>query len=530
MKKLFVRIQGLTVLMMILPLVITGCMLPKEADDSAKTGSVVSDTGSAVSVSEEGEDKLDTSKKVVLKMYLLGDKQEDHDLVWGEINTKLEQNINATIDVNLLGWGEWDQRYPLLFAAGDKFDMIYTANWAKYVDQAVKGGFLPLSEEMLKKYAGNTYTKIPEAAWKQTKIGGKIYMIPGDNVSASAFVIMIRGDLREKYGLPEIKTINDYERFLDTIAENEKGILAYGDNNHSNHWILPSVMVNQLNTWSYINCGGVDMMHFDFGNTDSNPFFRYDTTEYISFVEKMIEWRQKGYWSNTALTESTGRSELFKVGKSASTVENVGSISDIYNDWKAKYPDWKLEVCDAAFGTITTANSYLSDGMAIHATSDNPERALMAIDCMCNDRDINYLVRFGIKGKHYDLTSDGKLIQGADSSKYSQGYSIWQFNVLPLVPKNEEHPSYQEIKKSQSDKMVIHPLSAFVLNTENIKTEYSACKNIFDQYQPILELGFSKEPEKDIREIVDKLNAAGFDKIKQEIEKQVAECIAEFNK
>ncbi len=522
------KISIVTVLIMVFTLFTVGCGNTTQPEKQISTSET---TKAAVSTeSSAAEGKIDTSKQVVLKTYMLGDRQEDHDLVWGEINKGLKEKINATVEVNLMGWGEYEEKYPLVFASGEDFDLIYTASWAKYLDQAVKGGFLALPEEMLKKYANRVYEGVPEAGWKQARINGTIYMVPTNNSGNSSFAIYIRGDLREKYGLPEIKSLGDYEKFLDAVSQNEKGIYPYGDNNANNYWLLTTVLLNQPHNWRYINCGGYDMMHFVYSDPASKPFFRYDQPEYLEFLKKMSEWRKKGYWSNSSLTEKTDRAELFKAGKSASAIEHIGKASEIYNDWKNNHPDWKLEIFDSSFGGKLPGGTYLGDGMAVHATSKNPERALMAIDYLTWDHDINFLVRNGILGRHYNLTADGKKLSLPDSPKYTSGYSMWNFDVLPQILSADEHPKYNEINSSQISRMVAHPLDAYTLNTESIKTEYAACSTVFDEYLKILELGFSRDIEKDLNDLISKINAAGFDKIKQEIEKQSAEYIAEYNK
>ena len=49
----------------------------------------------------------------------------------------LKEDINATVS-QLYGLGDYTQKYPLVFASGDEFDLIYTANWAYYNNQATK--------------------------------------------------------------------------------------------------------------------------------------------------------------------------------------------------------------------------------------------------------------------------------------------------------------------------------------------------------------------------------------------------------
>jgi len=107
---------------------------------------------------------------------------------------------------------------------------------------------------------------------------------------------------------------------------------------------------------------------------------------------------------------------------------------------------------------------------------------------------------------------------------------MWNFDVLPQIESADAHPKYSEINSSQLSRKTSHPLDAFALNTENIKTEYAACSNLFAEYQAILELGFSNDIEKDLNDFITKIYAAGFDKIVKEIERQAAEYIAEYNK
>lgn len=79
----------------------------------------------------------DVSEPVVLRMYLIGDRTPDFDQVYDEINKKLQENVNATLEVNFLSWSEHDTKYSLLFSSGEEFDLIFTATgWAHYSETA----------------------------------------------------------------------------------------------------------------------------------------------------------------------------------------------------------------------------------------------------------------------------------------------------------------------------------------------------------------------------------------------------------
>lgn len=46
-----------------------------------------------------------------------------------------------------------------------------------------------------------------EASWGQAKIGGKVYFVPCNMANVSADAILIRGDLREKYGMDRLENL-----------------------------------------------------------------------------------------------------------------------------------------------------------------------------------------------------------------------------------------------------------------------------------------------------------------------------------
>ena len=105
--------------------------------------------------------------------------------------------------------------------------MIYTSDWAYYDQQAVKNGFAELTQEDLQRYAPHIWDMTPAQAWEQAKVNSKVYMIPQNIESFSHVGAVIRGDLREKYGLPPISSVSAFNDFLYKVAEQETTILPY---------------------------------------------------------------------------------------------------------------------------------------------------------------------------------------------------------------------------------------------------------------------------------------------------------------
>ncbi|MGA2641043.1 MAG: hypothetical protein ABSG21_09070 [Spirochaetia bacterium] len=61
--------------------------------------------------------------------YLLGDAPTGMPDVLQALNAKLKKDLNATMEINYIGWGDFQAKYPLVLAAGEDIDWIYTANW-----------------------------------------------------------------------------------------------------------------------------------------------------------------------------------------------------------------------------------------------------------------------------------------------------------------------------------------------------------------------------------------------------------------
>lgn len=174
--------------------------------DKGGGGGASGNANGATGTNSQASDGADLSQEVKLKMLLVGGKPTDYDEVFGELNKLLKEKINATVETEFLDWADWTQKYPLKFAANEDFDLVYTANWAFYNDQARKGGFLELTEDMLKTYMPKTWEAMPQVSWEQAKVDGKLYMVPNNNQEVTDKVVFIREDLRKKYNLDPINS------------------------------------------------------------------------------------------------------------------------------------------------------------------------------------------------------------------------------------------------------------------------------------------------------------------------------------
>ncbi|SEU29434.1 ABC transporter substrate-binding protein [Paenibacillus sp. NFR01] len=467
---------------------------------------------------------VDTSKAVALKMIFVGPKPLDYDEVFGQINTKLQEKINTTIEGEFLDWSDWAQKYPLKLAANEDFDLIYAANWAGYNDQALKGGFLEITDDMIQKYAPMTWKAMPQVNWDQAKVQGKLYMIPQNRGESTEKLVVYREDLRKKYNLPEITSPEAYATYLKTVSEKEKGVTPFtpetGDWKFHN---LDHVLLMQQNEWNMLT---FDMpVAFKMDDPAGKVFNVYETQEFKDLVNYYKDLADNNAWSKSALNSKLDHQQEFREGKTASITHNLGTLGALMTDMREKNTPYELALADLTPDKKKSVAISTQNGFAIHATSQNAERSLMVLDLLQNDKELHDLVMYGVAGEHYNAVGDDKYTNAEKNANYT-GFSNWGFNS-PLNRDNATFPEEANALSAKWEGEVYHyPLETFVFDNSQVKTEVANVGNVMLRYGIPLEYGMVKDVDKGIAELQKQVKAAGIDKIIAEIQRQIDEFLA----
>ncbi|MFC4597337.1 ABC transporter substrate-binding protein [Cohnella hongkongensis] len=432
----------------------------------------------------------------------------------------MKQRVNATLQVSFINWGDIEQKYPLMFAANEDFDLVFTSSWAKYNETANKNGFYELTPELLQKYAPVTYERQPKVAWEQAKINGKIYMVPNDNFEVVDYLSLIRGDLREKYNIPPVQTIDDLGNYLKTVAKNEKGLNAYSA---AESFALDSIALYQANEWYEVTTGLLGLA-YKMTDPSGTIFSVYDTPEMEAHLKRVKDWADSGIWSRNAVVAQEDPLTVFQSGKSAMMAHNLGTLSNAASQVIKDHPEWKPEIIDVNPEAKRFLRDYLGNGMAIHATSKNPERALMVIDLLRYDKEIHDLTNLGIEGKHWEAVGEDQFKSLPDSQNFLPGSACpWGWNSLTERQSADTPPIKEEIlAKWKSGNIVEHELQMFFYDQNKMKTELAAIENVLKTYYLPLQYGMV-DPVKGLATLKQKLNEAGFEKVKEDLQRQLDE-------
>lgn len=471
----------------------------------------------------------DISEHLDMKMYVIGDEPVMAQEVQDAMNVILEEKANVTLDITYIPLSDYTTTYPLRLASGEDIDIIYSAVWADYFSEARKGAYQEITPEMIAQYMPQTDAGLSKVAYESIKVDGEILMIPSNQMYANnAVPVLIRGDLREKYGMDPIDSYEDLEAYMNAVAENEEGIFPYAAGTDGveisiqmfqcRYNLFPSSLTKYV---GYIYNGNNKPAAEDM-------VWQYTTDEYREYVKLMKDWADRGFWSKNAVSNTISPADAFINGTSAVVFWNYDTCVNIYNTVMADHPEWKPEIIDPNPNGDRFLAAF-NQGLSLPTAATHPDRSLIVIDLLCWDKDLYDVSRYGIEGESWIATSDSTYQLGDRQGDYTVGNSpiTWgtKNDVLERImgDAGEDRP---EIWHQLFDNPVEEASSGFVFDDANVKSEIAAISQLCSQYIPIMELGLVDDPDATLDEFNEKCEQAGRDKIMEEFRAQYSEYLS----
>ena len=291
----------------------------EEQPDTAQTQEQEPETEGDAQEAAEGESsaaqpaELDTSERVDLVFYVMGDAPDDEQMVEDAINEILLEKVNATIDMQFSTWTDFQQKYSLELTAGSA-DLIYIANWLNYGQLATSGAFEEL-DDLLDTVAPVLKETVGETNLDMCRVEGKIYAVPCAWAEYVCNGIKYREDLREKYDLPVPDSLENLEAYLMGIKENDpnQGLLTVTTEESQGFLTgFDAAWVFNLK-YPWVNANGLP---YGLASDYDSPADVYDywySDDFAEDMKLMKKWADLGFWSKSALSD-TNNSESYKNG------------------------------------------------------------------------------------------------------------------------------------------------------------------------------------------------------------------------
>ena len=474
----------------------------------------------------------DISQHVTVRMYLLGDKSRDFDLVYDEINKILQEKINTTVEVSFLSWAEHAQRYSLLFAGGEDFDLIFTASpWAHYETTASMGGFYVLTPQFLQTFAPDIWNTVPAMAWDQAKLDGNIYMVPNFSNEFGADVYALRGDLMAKYGYDDITSFEEVIAFFEKVAEGEAaaGIRPQGNS--------AGMLYHYLQDAGYavMNGSSAELFLINTQNpADTAITYLLDWDRFEQYCLDMQRFFDLGFWSRDSLASQDQRQDGLLRGTSASMAWNLGSAKRFADEANAAHPGWEVTLVDYAQHWPKRVNAYINNGMAINAAGRNRERAMMVLNEFYTNKAIYDLAAYGIEGVHWIAEGDRYYRTTAQTGDYGINANCnWGWNNMNLMRTEfVENPTaldrkYDEIlSRWNANVKPAHPLDGFTFDKSNVTTELSIIDSLIAEFYTPLISGMASDAPAALAALRRQLDQAGIARVIDEVNRQASVFLA----
>ena len=452
---------------------------------------------------------------VKLTWYVIGTPQKDWDLINQKVNEYIKPKLNAEIKMTMFDWGEYNDKLQTKIAAGEPFDICFTAIWTNnYRTNVAKGAFLPLNKpgkDLLSKYAPKTKKLLGDDFIKGASINGILYAIPANKEKAHNWGFIVRMDLVKKYKLDDmfkkVKKLEDLEPYLKIIKQKEPGIYPLG--------AYAGESPRFLLDWDKVVDDDVPVSLYP-NNKSTKIINELEQPNTKALFKTVRKYYLAGYIRKDAASVTDWMSDL-KAGKVFVMPQSLKPGKDAEMSISTGYQWKQIDITPPVMSTRECIGSM----QAINAKSKNPERALMFLELFNTDKYLNNLVNFGIEGQHYVFKDKAKgiIAPGPKAKDYSPGLG-WMFGnqFINYIYENEDPNKWKNFEEYNKKALPLLSLG-FNFDDSKVKTQVAACKSVWKQYIPMLETG-SVDPDKYIPQAIEKFKRAGVDIIIKEAQKQ----------
>lgn len=446
-----------------------------------------------------------------VKWYQIGGAPDNLDKLLEIVNEKLVEKVNAKIEMEYIGWGEYNDKMTVMTNAGEKYDIAYAVN---FLENAQKGAYADLTE-LMNEHAQESLEMIDDAYIKGNTIDGKLYAFPvNGNVYAEQFWTFNPTYLEKyEFDFESVESISDLEPLLQAVKEGENGVagLSAGQGWRVGH------------DFDYVLTENVPLGIDILGDKAKiiNPYEEGDSL--IPELKVMHDFYNKGYLPADAATSN--QDYPLDADTWAVRRETVGPRD--YGNYLLQTVSGKaLEIKAYTKVPLKSVAQARMANFVVSQNSDNKEAAVKVLNAINSDPEILNTLVYGPEGENWEKNEDGtiKLLPG-----YNEGashMSAWNTGNSEILYLDEKITEEQiATSKEGMENAEESPLLGFNFVTDNVKTEIANVQTVVAQYISSLHTG-TVNPDEVLPVFVEELKAAGLDKIQEEMQKQFDEFLA----
>lgn len=515
MRKNLRILASLLVVSMLVSVFLIGCGTKKTTDATKSTVSTANEsTASESTATEATVVKLD---EATLNIVYPGDPPPDQDTVTAALEEAMKGELNVKLNYTFIPWNDYQTKVTVMAVAGENIDMLWT-HPAILSTMFMSNSLAPL-DDAIAKFGPDITKNIDKKYFPPVTIKGKIYGVPAAQLGTSGpqYPMTVRKDLREKYGLPEIKTVEDFEAFLAAVRKNNPELTPLA--------VAPGNSIPIKGKWFAESGGGLPGgLNVDMKENKAKAF--YDYPDYMDSFTKARDAYLKGYITKDVLSLKDFRAPFLE-GKAAAVIGDIFEYN--FNTMKlATAPGVELEFVRLGIGPgwwqgVTTWNF-----QSVVSASKNVDRCVMFLNWVQKDQKNYDLMTLGVEGKHY-VVKDGmiNLPDGVDPAKppYAPYEWIW-YQPMYIKDRSTYVKGFSDMYRKYDDVVdFVWEGQGFTFDNSPVKDKVAAIASIAAEYSNAL-LSGTIDPVKYVPEYIEKLKKAGIEDVKAEVQKQVDAWLA----
>lgn len=502
---------------------LAGCGSSGSSTDTSSAGSTaaVSTTAASTASSSTDTGAIDpkTLKPVKLVFVTMGETPKNLVAVNEAASKYLTEKINATLEYRPISWGNYANKVNLMFASGEKFDLMFTAAWMFEAQFAAKKQILAI-DDLIAQYAPDYLATVPQDVREAGFIGGKAYGLTGYKEWAADKGLIFNKEIADKYGISAdtIKNWSDLTPYLEKIKKGEPGMVplaARGENS-------PMVQMMAINAYDTLGDGPGAISR---AAGDTKVVNMFEQPDFMETAKLMRDWFTKGYVNKDAA--STTQMEYLSVkAKKAAGYGQSGKPGIANQEGRQCGMPVIYIPMDKPYMTTSDAASAI---LAVPSTANDPARSVMFANMLHKDKYLVNLLCWGIEGQDYVKVDDNtiKYPDGmtAETSTYNLNMNWLMGNqTLDYLWEADDKDLYEQYKKF-NDSADRSAALGFSFDSTPVKNEVAAYNNVIKQYTGAIYSG-SVDPVTTIPKFNEALKAAGMQKVIDEKQKQLDAFIA----
>ncbi len=394
----------------------------------------------------------------------------NYDAWQANLNAYLEEKIGVHVDVEVVGWGDWDTTRNMTVSTNGEYDIMFTNN-GTFTNDVAMGAFMDISTLIdsvptLKEF-------IPASYWDACKVGGKLYAVPTYKDSSSTQYWVLDEALAEQTGV-DYKNITTMEGMTELLAKMKeiKGEAPF---------ILNQGGLDAIYARNYDDLSsGIPAIGVSYHNGEAKVVSVFEQADVLADLATLRSWYEAGYINSDAaiLAEAPSYRPAFVAqGWSLAAKTTWGKQMGV-------------DAIAVQWGPSVLSNATVQGSMnCIAASCKYPEKALKLLELVNTDSYVRDALYYGLEGDNFDYVevNGEKRVHQNNTDWTMAGYTQGTFFAVSMLD-TDEFNQWDEVKELNAA-AVGSPVLGFSFNTEPVAAELAACTAIFTEYRATLMTG-----------------------------------------